>query len=102
MHCKPIHANAILAVFQHIMRANVISNVEYVPMIFVHTHVLDGGRNRAMYAFMADKLRTDEMKPYVTDSTQQCRREGMTICTHAFEDVRVGVLTVGRTFELAD
>ena len=31
VHCKPIHANAILAVFQHIMRANETANVEYVP-----------------------------------------------------------------------
>ncbi len=47
VHCKPIHANAILAVFEHIMRANETANVEYMPMIFVAEHVLSGGRNGA-------------------------------------------------------
>ena len=73
VHCKPIHANAILAVFEHIMRANVSSNVEYVPMIFVAEHVLSGGRNGAMAAFAAHKLLADEMKAFVT--TTPSRRD---------------------------
>ena len=66
VHCKPIYSNAILSVFQHIMQANVRSNVEFVPMIFVHMHVLDGGKNQAMYAFQSHKLLADDMKGYVT------------------------------------
>ena len=66
MYCKSINANAILGVFGHIMQANLNSGVEYVPMIFIHAHVLDGGRNRAMFAFMAEKLLTDEMRAHVT------------------------------------
>ena len=67
VYCKPIRANAILSVFRHIMRANENNlSVEYIPMVFVADHVLNGGRNGAMAAFAAHKLRTDEMKAFVT------------------------------------
>ena len=66
VHTKIIHANAILDVFRHIQQTCASPFYTYEAMLFLHTHVLDGGRNRAMHAFGVEKLLTDEMRPFLT------------------------------------